>query len=65
MEVVNAKAASRWGLRSNSWAGGGMGRGDISVQAGDDLSRIDPATSLVYAHRFRQLSSLECKTLFN
>lgn len=41
------------------------GGGDISVQAEDDLSRIDPATSLVYAHSFRQLSSLECKTLFN
>lgn len=61
MEVVNAKAADRWGLRSNSGALGG----GLSVKAGDDPSRIDLVTSLVYVHRFRQLFSLEYKTLFN
>lgn len=61
MEVVNAKAAGMWGLRSNSGALGG----GLSVKAGDDPSRIDLVTSPVYVHRFRQLFSLECKTLFN
>lgn len=60
MEVVKAEAAGRLGLRIYPRA---QGRA-LRVKAGDNLARIDPATSSVYAHRFRQLFSLECKTLF-